>query len=204
MATAWLGGIAITAGYGYASTGWVGAILAVAGLGVSPSRWRASGRRALSPDRPTRRSVTRMGPVRTMTAGSRGCPGTALRADHERVESVFVELPPGQHIGPVGDDRILRLLEVRVLGGEFAVDLVRRLQGRIHDGGRERALVPRRPRPCGGAPGRSPRRTSRASRNWRPPKPGTGWPGRLSAARSHFCWLTTRCSMAPPSHHPGA
>ncbi len=31
---AWLGGLAIAAGYGYASTGWVGAILAVAGLGV--------------------------------------------------------------------------------------------------------------------------------------------------------------------------
>jgi DHA1 family inner membrane transport protein len=31
---AWLGGLAIAAGYGYASTGWVGAALAVAGLGV--------------------------------------------------------------------------------------------------------------------------------------------------------------------------
>lgn len=31
---AWLGGLAIAAGYGFASTGWVGAILAVAGLGV--------------------------------------------------------------------------------------------------------------------------------------------------------------------------
>ncbi|MCO6051841.1 MFS transporter [Mesorhizobium sp. RP14(2022)] len=33
-AGAWLGGMAITAGYGYASTGWVGAILGVAGLAV--------------------------------------------------------------------------------------------------------------------------------------------------------------------------
>lgn len=33
-AGAWLGGVAITAGYGYASTGWVGAILGVAGLAV--------------------------------------------------------------------------------------------------------------------------------------------------------------------------
>jgi DHA1 family inner membrane transport protein len=33
-AGAWLGGLAIAAGYGYASTGWVGAILGVAGLGV--------------------------------------------------------------------------------------------------------------------------------------------------------------------------
>lgn len=31
---AWLGGLAITAGYGFAATGWVGAILAVAGLVV--------------------------------------------------------------------------------------------------------------------------------------------------------------------------
>ncbi|WP_262296650.1 MFS transporter [Microvirga sesbaniae] len=31
---AWLGGLAIAAGYGFASTGWVGAVLAVAGLGV--------------------------------------------------------------------------------------------------------------------------------------------------------------------------
>ncbi|MCB8821521.1 MFS transporter [Microvirga rosea] len=31
---AWLGGVAIAAGYGFAATGWVGAILAVAGLGV--------------------------------------------------------------------------------------------------------------------------------------------------------------------------
>jgi DHA1 family inner membrane transport protein len=31
---AWLGGLAIAAGYGFASTGWVGAILAIAGLGV--------------------------------------------------------------------------------------------------------------------------------------------------------------------------
>ncbi|MBM6596143.1 MFS transporter [Microvirga pudoricolor] len=31
---AWLGGVAIAAGYGFASTGWVGAVLAVAGLGV--------------------------------------------------------------------------------------------------------------------------------------------------------------------------
>jgi MFS transporter, DHA1 family, inner membrane transport protein len=31
---AWLGGLAIAAGYGFAATGWVGAVLAVAGLGV--------------------------------------------------------------------------------------------------------------------------------------------------------------------------
>jgi DHA1 family inner membrane transport protein len=31
---AWLGGLAIAMGYGFASTGWVGAILAVGGLGV--------------------------------------------------------------------------------------------------------------------------------------------------------------------------
>lgn len=31
---AWLGGLAITAGFGYASTGWVGAILALAGFGI--------------------------------------------------------------------------------------------------------------------------------------------------------------------------
>ena len=33
-AGAWLGGLAIAAGYGYASTGWVGAALGLAGLGV--------------------------------------------------------------------------------------------------------------------------------------------------------------------------
>jgi DHA1 family inner membrane transport protein len=31
---AWLGGLAIAAGYGFAATGWVGAALAVAGLVV--------------------------------------------------------------------------------------------------------------------------------------------------------------------------
>jgi DHA1 family inner membrane transport protein len=31
---AWLGGLAISAGYGFQATGWVGAVLAVAGLGV--------------------------------------------------------------------------------------------------------------------------------------------------------------------------
>jgi MFS transporter, DHA1 family, inner membrane transport protein len=31
---AWLGGLAISAGYGFAATGWVGAVLAVCGLGV--------------------------------------------------------------------------------------------------------------------------------------------------------------------------
>jgi DHA1 family inner membrane transport protein len=31
---AWLGGLAIAAGYGFAATGWVGAVLAVAGMGV--------------------------------------------------------------------------------------------------------------------------------------------------------------------------
>ncbi len=31
---AWLGGVAVSAGYGWASTGWVGALLALAGLGV--------------------------------------------------------------------------------------------------------------------------------------------------------------------------
>ena len=31
---AWLGGVAIAAGYGWASTGFVGALLALAGLGV--------------------------------------------------------------------------------------------------------------------------------------------------------------------------
>jgi DHA1 family inner membrane transport protein len=31
---AWLGGVAISGGYGYASTGWIGALLALAGLAV--------------------------------------------------------------------------------------------------------------------------------------------------------------------------
>ncbi|RZI96703.1 MAG: MFS transporter, partial [Rubrivivax sp.] len=41
---AWLGGVAITAGLGWASTGWVGALLAVAGLGVFALSLRASRR----------------------------------------------------------------------------------------------------------------------------------------------------------------
>ena len=39
-AGAWLGGAAITAGFGFASTGWVGAALGVAGLGVFGISWR--------------------------------------------------------------------------------------------------------------------------------------------------------------------
>jgi DHA1 family inner membrane transport protein len=39
---AWLGGVAISAGLGWASTGWVGALLAVAGLGVFAIALRAS------------------------------------------------------------------------------------------------------------------------------------------------------------------
>lgn len=38
-AGAWLGGLAIAAGYGYASTGWVGAALGLAGLGVFSVSW---------------------------------------------------------------------------------------------------------------------------------------------------------------------
>ena len=38
-AGAWLGGLAIAAGYGYASTGWVGAALGVAGLGIFAFSW---------------------------------------------------------------------------------------------------------------------------------------------------------------------
>jgi DHA1 family inner membrane transport protein len=44
---AWLGGVAIDAGLGWASTGWVGALLAVAGLlifGVSLSQETRRGR----------------------------------------------------------------------------------------------------------------------------------------------------------------
>ncbi|WP_235918984.1 MFS transporter [Aureimonas psammosilenae] len=36
---AWLGGVAISLGYGYASTGWVGAALGVVGLGVFALSW---------------------------------------------------------------------------------------------------------------------------------------------------------------------
>ncbi|MBA1158402.1 MFS transporter [Microvirga mediterraneensis] len=49
---AWLGGLAIAAGYGFASTGWVGAALAVAGLGVF-------GLSLLSDQRSVRSSVSR-------------------------------------------------------------------------------------------------------------------------------------------------
>jgi DHA1 family inner membrane transport protein len=48
---AWLGGLAIALGYGFASTGWVGAILAVGGLGVlalSVASERRSGRANLA------------------------------------------------------------------------------------------------------------------------------------------------------------
>ena len=43
---AWLGGVAVSAGYGWASTGWLGAAFASAGSGSSPCRWRWSGRSA--------------------------------------------------------------------------------------------------------------------------------------------------------------
>lgn len=42
-AGAWLGGMAIAAGYGYAATGWVGAVLALAGLAVFGLSWRLDG-----------------------------------------------------------------------------------------------------------------------------------------------------------------
>jgi DHA1 family inner membrane transport protein len=42
---AWLGGVVITAGYGWTFTAWVGAILAVAGLAVfGVSAWLAASR----------------------------------------------------------------------------------------------------------------------------------------------------------------
>ncbi|WP_371823142.1 MULTISPECIES: MFS transporter [Microvirga] len=49
---AWLGGLAIAAGYGFASTGWVGAVLAMAGLGVF-------GLSLISDQRSVRSSVSR-------------------------------------------------------------------------------------------------------------------------------------------------
>ncbi len=39
-AGAWLGGLAVAAGYGYASTGWVGAVLGLAGLSVFAVSYR--------------------------------------------------------------------------------------------------------------------------------------------------------------------
>ncbi len=45
-AGAWLGGLAIAAGYGYASTGWVGAILGLAGLAVFAVSWALDRRAA--------------------------------------------------------------------------------------------------------------------------------------------------------------
>ena len=39
----WLGGMAIAAGYGWASTGWVGCVLALAGLAIWFVAWRTSG-----------------------------------------------------------------------------------------------------------------------------------------------------------------
>src|SRR3954447_12746922 len=50
------------------------------------------------------------------------------RADHERVEGVFGNLPPQILVGTVGLHRVDRLLEVGVLGGEFGPQLVGRLQ----------------------------------------------------------------------------
>lgn len=48
---AWLGGVAISAGLGWASTGWVGALLAVAGLGIFA--WAlASAKATASPTKP--------------------------------------------------------------------------------------------------------------------------------------------------------
>ena len=44
-AGAWLGGLAIAAGWGFASTGWVGAGLGVLGLAVFCVSWRLERRR---------------------------------------------------------------------------------------------------------------------------------------------------------------
>ena len=47
---AWLGGLAIAAGYGYASTGWVGAVLGLAGLAVfAVSYWMEQRQRGSAP-----------------------------------------------------------------------------------------------------------------------------------------------------------
>ena len=47
-AGAWLGGVAISAGHGYASTGWVGALLGIAGLGVFAFSWHLDRRAGAS------------------------------------------------------------------------------------------------------------------------------------------------------------
>lgn len=46
---AWLGGLAISAGFGFAATGWVGALLGIAGLGVFYLAFKDDQRRKLKP-----------------------------------------------------------------------------------------------------------------------------------------------------------
>jgi MFS transporter, DHA1 family, inner membrane transport protein len=47
---AWLGGVVITLGWGFASTGWVGVVLALLGLGVMTVAWLLERRAPSSPD----------------------------------------------------------------------------------------------------------------------------------------------------------
>jgi DHA1 family inner membrane transport protein len=48
---AWLGGVVITAGYGYASTNWVGAVMTVLALGLALLSGRSDRRTAAREDR---------------------------------------------------------------------------------------------------------------------------------------------------------
>src|SRR5215213_7540081 len=62
-------------------------------------------------------------------------------ADHVGVEGVFGHLEPEIFLVAEGADRVDHLLEVRILGGNFRIDLVRRLVGCVEDLLRERAQL---------------------------------------------------------------
>src|SRR5215211_7145822 len=62
-------------------------------------------------------------------------PGSApgARPDHEVVEGVLGHLPPEVFLVAEGAQALVHLLEVGVLGRDLLIDLVRGLEGRLHD-----------------------------------------------------------------------
>src|SRR5882762_2861823 len=59
-------------------------------------------------------------------------------ADQERIVAVLRHLPPEILVAPERDHRVVGLLEVWIGGGDFVVELERRVEARFHDGRRER------------------------------------------------------------------
>src|SRR3954454_18348272 len=79
------------------------------------------------------------------TPGFRWFDGTGSAAgagaDHVGVEGVFGHLEPEVFLVAEGAQRVDQLLEVRILGGDLRIDLVRRLVGGVEDLLRERTQL---------------------------------------------------------------